>query len=79
LVDAAKSTVRKHGHHIAALSVGLDVGDDGFDIWEIVTDAAMAGDVGSESGGVESVVSGDFMQISDGGDEGEIRLSERDG
>ena len=53
-MDAAEAAVGEHGDDIAGAGVLFDFGDDGFDIGEIETAAAEAGDVGGEFGGIEA-------------------------
>jgi hypothetical protein len=71
-VDAAEASVGEDGDDVAGFGLVFDGGDDGFDVRQVETFAAEAGDVGGEFHGIEAVVFGDFVEVRNRGDDGEV-------
>ena len=72
LMVATEAAVAEHGDDVSGPRVFNHFGNDGFHVWQVVADAAEAGDVGGEFGRIEPIVFQDFMKIRNGGDDGEV-------
>ena len=72
LVNAAEAAVAEDCDEIAGFGVAGDPVDDFLEVLDIPSVAAVAGDVGGEALRVEAVVCRNFVEVRDGGDDGEI-------
>lgn len=79
MVDAAEAAVAEDGDDVAGGGVFGDGVDDFVEVLDVGAVAAVAGDVCGEFCGVEAVVFGDFVEVGDGGDDGEVGEGERFG